>query len=123
MSLRIWIWGILAFPLTILNWLHRVYVYFLPFLGRGRALDTLWRDLGDAETFEEWEKAGLALDHHYNIDYWFVSRPASRLSGADGCGLVPGGGMTSPRTTPGSSSASGWAPSHWPWSRATYRPW
>jgi len=50
----------------------QLYVSILPFLGRDRALDALWRDLRNAETFEEWEKAGLALDHHYNIDYWCV---------------------------------------------------
>lgn len=37
---------------------------------RDHTLDGLWDELHEAETFEEWEAAGLALDHRYGIDTW-----------------------------------------------------
>ncbi len=48
------------------------YVSILSIFLPDRNLEALWQNLQNAETFEEWEAAGLALDHKYNIDYWYV---------------------------------------------------
>ncbi|EFW99702.1 lipid acyl hydrolase [Grosmannia clavigera kw1407] len=70
MAVNISLWETITFPLASLLWLHRVYAYILSFFTRDSTLDALWDELHDAETFEEWEAAGLALDHQYRIDTW-----------------------------------------------------
>ncbi len=88
MSVNIWIWGVVTFPLVLLLWLHRVsllsdfvwpssapanpqiYSSLLELLIWDRSLAALWARLHYAETFEQWEAAGLALDHRYRIDTW-----------------------------------------------------
>ncbi|KAL1893753.1 triacylglycerol lipase [Sporothrix stenoceras] len=70
MSVNIWIWGIITFPLVVLLWLHRIYTYVCSLFTWDRGLAALWDRLHYAETFEQWEAAGLALDHRYRIDTW-----------------------------------------------------
>ncbi|CAK7201132.1 triacylglycerol lipase [Sporothrix eucalyptigena] len=70
MSVNIWIWGIISFPLAVLLWLHRLYYYITSLFTWDRSLAALWDRLHHAETFEQWEAAGLALDHRYRIDTW-----------------------------------------------------
>ncbi|CAK7262784.1 triacylglycerol lipase [Sporothrix epigloea] len=70
MSVNIWVWGIVSFPLAILLWVHRLYEYIASLFIWDRSLFMLWDRLQHAETFEEWEAAGLSLDHHYRIDTW-----------------------------------------------------
>ncbi|CAK7215043.1 triacylglycerol lipase [Sporothrix bragantina] len=70
MSVNIWIWGIISLPLAVLLWLHRLYCYIASLFTWDRALAALWDRLHHAETFEQWEAAGLALDHRYRIDTW-----------------------------------------------------
>ncbi|CAK7566955.1 MAG: triacylglycerol lipase [Sporothrix epigloea] len=70
MSVNIWVWGIASFPLAILLWVHRLYEYIVYLFTWDRSLSTLWDRLHHAATFEEWEAAGLALDHRYRIDTW-----------------------------------------------------
>ncbi len=82
--------GLITFPLSMLVWIHQVslpltrspsdgvasdltvaVLRFYPRIFRPDGnLEALWENLQDAKTFEEWEAAGLALDHKYNIDYW-----------------------------------------------------
>ncbi|KIH94930.1 TAG lipase [Sporothrix brasiliensis 5110] len=70
MSVNIWIWGIITSPLVLLLWLHRLYTYVGSLFTWDRGLAALWDRLHHAETFEQWEAAGLALDHRYRIDTW-----------------------------------------------------
>ncbi|CAK7242852.1 MAG: triacylglycerol lipase [Sporothrix thermara] len=70
MPVNIWIWGVFSFPLAVLLWLHRVYSFLASLFTWDRSLAALWDRLHNAETFEQWEAAGLALDHRYRIDTW-----------------------------------------------------
>ncbi|EPE06800.1 patatin-like phospholipase [Ophiostoma piceae UAMH 11346] len=70
MSVNIWIWGIMSFPLAVLLSVHKTYLYILSLFVWDRSLAALWNSLHHAATFEKWEAVGLALDHRYRIDTW-----------------------------------------------------
>lgn len=70
MTANIFLWGCTKLPLAVLLWLHRLYTSFVSLFVRDRSLGLVWEALREADTFEEWEVAGLELDHRYRIDAW-----------------------------------------------------